>query len=32
MRLSWYLKNLTLKVLAGMLVGLAVLWLELNYV
>ncbi|WP_028913245.1 SLC13 family permease [Prevotella sp. MA2016] len=32
MRLGWYVKNLTLKVMAGMLVGLAVLWLELNYV
>jgi Na+/H+ antiporter NhaD/arsenite permease-like protein len=32
MRLSWYLKNLTLKVMAGMLIGLAVLWIELNYV
>ena len=32
MRVSWYLKNLTLKVLAGAAVGLAVLWLELNYV
>lgn len=31
-RLGWYLKNLTLKVLAGGLVGLAVLWLELNYI
>lgn len=32
MRLGWYVKNLTLKVMAGGLVGLAVLWLELNYV
>jgi Na+/H+ antiporter NhaD/arsenite permease-like protein len=32
MRLGWYIKNLTLKVLAGMLVGLGVLWIELNYV
>ena len=32
MRLGWYIKNLTLKVMAGGLVGLAVLWLELNYV
>ena len=32
MRLGWYIKNLTLKVLAGMLIGLAVLWIELNYV
>ena len=31
-RLGWYVKNLTLKVMAGGLVGLAVLWLELNYV
>ena len=30
-RLGWYLKNLSLKVLAGGLVGLAVLWLELYY-
>ena len=29
--LGWYLKNLSLKVLAGGLVGLAVLWLELYY-
>jgi Na+/H+ antiporter NhaD/arsenite permease-like protein len=32
MRLGWYIKNLTPKVLAGMLIGLGVLWLELNYV
>ena len=32
MRLGWYMKNLTLKVLAGSVVGLAVLWVELNYV
>lgn len=32
MRLGWYVKNLTLKVMAGGIVGLAVLWLELNYV
>jgi Na+/H+ antiporter NhaD/arsenite permease-like protein len=31
-RLGWYLKNLTLKVLAGGLVGLAVLWIELNFI
>jgi Na+/H+ antiporter NhaD/arsenite permease-like protein len=31
-RLGWYLKNLTLKVMAGGLAGLAVLWLELNYI
>ena len=30
-RLGWYLKNLSLKVLAGGLVGLAVLWLEVYY-
>jgi len=30
--LGWYLKNLTPKVLAGGLLGLAVLWLELNFV
>jgi Na+/H+ antiporter NhaD/arsenite permease-like protein len=30
-RLGWYVKNMTLKVLAGGLVGLAVLWIELNY-
>jgi Na+/H+ antiporter NhaD/arsenite permease-like protein len=28
-RLGWYLRHLTLKMLAGWLVGLAVLWLEL---
>ena len=28
-RLGWYLRHLTLKVLAGWLVGLAVLWLEI---
>ena len=28
-RLGWYLRNLTLKVLAGWLVGLAVLWFEI---
>lgn len=28
-RLGWYLRNLTLKVLVGWLVGLAVLWLEI---
>jgi len=31
-RLGWYLRNLTLKVLAGWLIGLVVLWLELYYV
>ena len=30
-RLGWYVKNMTLKVLAGGIVGLAVLWIELNY-
>ena len=29
-RLGWYIKNLSLKVLAGWLVGLAVLWLEIS--
>lgn len=29
-RLGWYLKNLSLKVLAGWLVGLVVLWMEIN--
>ncbi|MBQ8948682.1 MAG: sodium:proton antiporter, partial [Prevotella sp.] len=28
-RLGWYLKNLTLKVLAGWVVGLVVLWFEI---
>ena len=28
-RLSWYLRNMTLKVLAGWLVGMAVLWFEI---
>ena len=28
-RLGWYLRNLTLKVLAGWLVGMAVLWFEI---
>ena len=28
--LSWYLKNISLKVLVGWLVGMAVLWMELN--
>lgn len=30
--LGWYLKNLTPKILAGGLLGLAVLWLELNLI
>ena len=29
-RLGWYVKHLSLKVLAGWLVGLAVLWFEIN--
>lgn len=29
-RLGWYMKNMTLKVLAGGLIGLLVLWIELN--
>lgn len=32
LRLGWYLRNLTLKVLAGWMVGLVVLWLEIYYV
>lgn len=31
-RFGWYLKNLTPKVLIGWLVGLAVLWVELNFI
>jgi len=31
-RFGWYLKNLTPKVLVGWLVGLAVLWVELNFI
>jgi hypothetical protein len=30
MRLGWYVKNISLKVLAGWLVGLMVLWLEVT--
>ena len=30
MRLGWYIKNISLKVLIGWLLGLAVLWLEIN--
>jgi Na+/H+ antiporter NhaD/arsenite permease-like protein len=30
--LGWYLRNMTLKVMAGWIVGLVVLWLELYYV
>ncbi len=30
-RLGWYVKNITLKVLAGAVVGLVILWVELNY-
>ena len=29
-RLGWYLRNLTLKVLAGWIIGMAVLWMEIN--
>jgi len=32
MRVGWYIKNLTFKVMAGFAVGLIALWLELNYV
>ena len=28
--LGWYMKNVSLKVLTGGLIGLAVLWLEIN--
>jgi Na+/H+ antiporter NhaD/arsenite permease-like protein len=31
-RVGWYMKNLTPKVLAGALVGLLVLWLEVNFI
>lgn len=31
-KLGWYMKNMTLKVLLGLLVGLIILWMELNYV
>lgn len=31
-KLGWYMKNITMKVLAGALVGLLVLWIEVNYV
>ena len=31
-RVGWYLRNMTLKVLAGWVVGLIVLWLEIYYV
>lgn len=30
MRLGWYMKHVTLKVMAGWLIGLVVLWLEIN--
>ena len=30
-RLGWYMKNMTLKVMGGALAGLAVLWVELNF-
>ena len=32
LRLGWYLRNLTLKVLAGWVGGLVVLWLKIYYV
>ena len=32
MRLGWYVKNLTPKVLAGAVIGLGVLWLEMYFV
>ena len=31
-RLGWYVKNLTPKVLAGWLIGLGVLWIEINLI
>ena len=31
-RVGWYLRNMTLKVLAGWVIGLIVLWLEIYYV
>jgi len=31
-RLGWYLKNMTLKVSIGWLIGLAVLWIEINLI
>ena len=31
-RMGWYLKNLTPKVLIGWLVGIAVLWMEINLI
>ena len=30
MRLGWYVKHVTLKVLAGWIIGMAVLWMEIN--
>lgn len=30
-RLGWYMKNMTLKVMGGALAGLTVLWVELNF-
>ena len=29
MRLGWYVKNVTLKMMAGWIIGMAVLWLEI---
>jgi Na+/H+ antiporter NhaD/arsenite permease-like protein len=31
-KVGWYMKNLTPKVLAGALIGLLVLWLEVNFI
>jgi len=31
-RLGWYLKNLTPKVLIGWLIGVVVLWMEMNLI
>jgi hypothetical protein len=31
-KVGWYMKNLTPKVLAGGLIGLLVLWLEVNFI
>jgi Na+/H+ antiporter NhaD/arsenite permease-like protein len=31
-KVGWYVKNLTPKVLAGGLIGLLVLWLEVNFI
>ena len=32
MHVGWYLKNCSLKVLAGWGLGLAILWLEISYI